>query len=164
MLRSLALTLLVWLVMALAITRGGGSASQKLAQPYGPTTSLEEHALDLLFQLRNARRPALRLRGEREPIVIVGRSAPLGRCSCHQTQPMPARIAARQSASAMDSLRERCRLKIGGVVDAARVMLGMPGGADQRAAFHRPWPELLHVALPHPWRHTSRGSGRSTDP
>ena len=39
--------------------------------PYGVTTGLENQALDLLFQLRDARQPNLRTRGEREPITII---------------------------------------------------------------------------------------------
>ena len=39
--------------------------------PYGLLTTLENRALDLLFQLRDARRPAERGRGLREPITIV---------------------------------------------------------------------------------------------
>jgi len=39
--------------------------------PYGLTTGLDNQALDLLFQLRDARNPQLRTRGEREPITII---------------------------------------------------------------------------------------------
>lgn len=39
--------------------------------PYGLTTGLDNQALDLLFQMRDARRPELRTRGEREPITII---------------------------------------------------------------------------------------------
>jgi adenylate cyclase len=39
--------------------------------PYGLTTGLDNQALDLLFQLRDARNPQLRTRGEREPLTII---------------------------------------------------------------------------------------------
>jgi adenylate cyclase len=68
---ALALALAVWAGVALAMRpireAGGGYGSN----PYGLTTSLENRALDLLFQLRDARRPDLRARGLREPITII---------------------------------------------------------------------------------------------
>src|SRR5260370_37028153 len=39
--------------------------------PYGLTTGLENHALDLLFQLRDARHPNVRARALSEPITII---------------------------------------------------------------------------------------------
>ncbi len=39
--------------------------------PYGVTTGLDNQALDLLFQMREARRPELRTRGQQEPITII---------------------------------------------------------------------------------------------
>src|SRR6185503_8565741 len=39
--------------------------------PYGLTTGLDNQALDLLFQMRDARHPGLRARGAREPITII---------------------------------------------------------------------------------------------
>ena len=39
--------------------------------PYGLLTGFENQALDLLFQLREARRPETRTRAEREPITII---------------------------------------------------------------------------------------------
>lgn len=39
--------------------------------PYGLLTGVDNDALDLLFQLRDARNPSLRTRGEREPITII---------------------------------------------------------------------------------------------
>ena len=39
--------------------------------PYGLTTGMDNQALDLLFQIRNARHSELRTRGDREPITII---------------------------------------------------------------------------------------------
>jgi hypothetical protein len=39
--------------------------------PYGLLTSLENAALDLLFQLRDARHPQIRQRAAAEPITII---------------------------------------------------------------------------------------------
>lgn len=39
--------------------------------PYGLVTGVDNDSLDLLFQLRDARNPQLRTRGEREPITII---------------------------------------------------------------------------------------------
>src|SRR2546423_2076826 len=68
---ALALALAVWLGVALAMRplreEGGGYERA----PYGLTTSLENRALDLLFQLRDARRPDARERGLKEPITII---------------------------------------------------------------------------------------------
>ena len=41
------------------------------SHPYGLTTGLENHALDLFFQLRDARHPNLRQRGLAEPITLI---------------------------------------------------------------------------------------------
>lgn len=62
------LTLAVWAGLALAmrpLKDADGS------YPYGVTTGLENNALDLLFQLRDARHPNLRQRGLSEPITII---------------------------------------------------------------------------------------------
>src|SRR5256714_3699522 len=68
---ALALALAVWLGVAFAMRplreEGGGYERN----PYGLTTSLENRALDLLFQLRDARRPETRERGLKEPITII---------------------------------------------------------------------------------------------
>jgi adenylate cyclase len=57
----------VWLGLALAM-RPGKDVS---ASPYGLTTSLENKALDLLFQMRDVLHPNLRTRGRDEPITII---------------------------------------------------------------------------------------------
>ena len=67
---GISLACLVWAGVALALRplRGDGSYS---SSPYGLSTGLENKALDLLFQLRDIRRPDLRTRGTREPIIII---------------------------------------------------------------------------------------------
>jgi adenylate cyclase len=68
---ALALTLAVWLIVALSMRplreEGGGYERN----PYGLTTALENRALDLLFQLRDARHHDQRGRGLSEPITII---------------------------------------------------------------------------------------------
>jgi adenylate cyclase len=68
---AVGLTLAVWAGVALAMRplRGAGGGYEE--NPYGLTTALENRALDLLFQLRDARRPDLRRRGLAEPITII---------------------------------------------------------------------------------------------
>ncbi len=65
------LTAVVWAATALSMRprrdAGGGYASH----PYGAMTGLEDDALDLLFQLRDARRKDLRSRGTDEPITLI---------------------------------------------------------------------------------------------
>lgn len=41
------------------------------SHPYGLITGLDNQAVDLLFQMRDARRPELRTRGQQEPITII---------------------------------------------------------------------------------------------
>lgn len=68
---ALGLTLVVWAGVALAmrpLREAGGGYEEN---PYGLTSSLENRALDLLFQLRDARRPEQRARGLNEPITII---------------------------------------------------------------------------------------------
>lgn len=68
---ALGLTLAVWAGVALAmrpLREAGGGYEEN---PYGLATPLENRALDLLFQLRDARRRDLRARGLQEPITII---------------------------------------------------------------------------------------------
>jgi adenylate cyclase len=68
---ALLLTLLVCVALALSmrpIRQADGRYDQS---PYGIVTPLENRALDLLFQLRDARHPELRGRGQAEPITII---------------------------------------------------------------------------------------------
>src|SRR6185295_17878006 len=64
---AIILTLAVWAGLALAMRPSTDFASR----PYGLTTGIENSALDLLFQLRDARHPELRQRGLSEPITII---------------------------------------------------------------------------------------------
>src|SRR5207237_5290289 len=68
---ALALALVVWLGVALAMRPLREESGGYERAPYGLTTSLENRALDLLFQLRDARHTELRERGLKEPITII---------------------------------------------------------------------------------------------
>lgn len=69
---AILLTLAVWAGLSLAMRplRDPGGSSYA-SHPYGLTTGLENHVLDLFFQLRDARHPNLRERGLAEPITII---------------------------------------------------------------------------------------------
>lgn len=66
-----ALTLVVLAGLALLMLPLRESDGRFDKNPYGLTTTLENRALDLLFQLRDARRPDSRARGLSEPITLV---------------------------------------------------------------------------------------------
>src|SRR2546421_1456067 len=68
---ALALALVVWLGVALAMRPLREESGGYERAPYGLTTSLENRALDLLFQLRDARDEELRERGLKERITII---------------------------------------------------------------------------------------------
>jgi adenylate cyclase len=63
--------LIVWAVMALAMHPIQDRDGSYATYPYGLTTPLENRALDLLFQMRDARHQELRERGLNEPITII---------------------------------------------------------------------------------------------
>jgi adenylate cyclase len=65
------LTLAVWAGLSVAMRPLRDSGGSYASYPYGLTTGLENHALDLFFQLRDARHPELRQRGLTEPITII---------------------------------------------------------------------------------------------
>ena len=65
------LTVAVWAGLSLAMRPLPDADGSYASRPYGLTTGLENQALDLLFQLRDARHPALRQRGSGEPITII---------------------------------------------------------------------------------------------
>jgi adenylate cyclase len=69
---ALLLLLLVWLIVALVMRPTPDADGSFASRPYGLTTSLENQAIDLLFQLRDARHPESRERARQEPIVIIG--------------------------------------------------------------------------------------------
>ncbi|HLL75402.1 MAG TPA: adenylate/guanylate cyclase domain-containing protein [Pyrinomonadaceae bacterium] len=68
---SLLLTLIVWGAITLALRPLADSPGRYVSRPYGYMTGLEDSALDLLFQLRNARQDSLKARGLAEPITII---------------------------------------------------------------------------------------------
>src|SRR5712692_1640380 len=68
---AIVLTGAVWLGLALAMRPLKDADGSFASYPYGLTTGLENRALDLLFQLRDARHPNLRARGLNEPITII---------------------------------------------------------------------------------------------
>jgi adenylate cyclase len=68
---ALALVVAVWAAVALSMRPLRESSGSYETYPYGLTTSLENRALDLLFQLRDARHPEFRGRGLNEPVTII---------------------------------------------------------------------------------------------
>jgi adenylate cyclase len=86
---AVALTLVVWLGVALAMRPTRDAGGSYGANPYGLVTSLENRALDLLFQLRDVRRPELRSRGLGEPITIIEIDEPSIRASNVRLQKWP---------------------------------------------------------------------------
>ncbi len=65
------ITLIVAALVSLLMRPVKDADGSYATYPYGLTTGLDNQALDLLFQMRDARRPELRTRGEREPITII---------------------------------------------------------------------------------------------
>ena len=68
---AILLTLIVWAGLALAMRPLKDADGSYASHPYGWMTGLENQAVDLLFQLRDARRPNLRSRGLSEAITII---------------------------------------------------------------------------------------------
>jgi adenylate cyclase len=68
---AIVLTLVVWAGISLAMLPMKDADDSYASNPYGLLTSLDNHSLDLFFQLRDARRPNLRGRGLAEPITII---------------------------------------------------------------------------------------------
>jgi len=65
------ITLIVWAVLSALIRPVKDASGWYATYPYGVMTGLDNQALDLLFQMRDARRPELRTRGQQEPITII---------------------------------------------------------------------------------------------
>src|SRR6476646_2849988 len=63
--------LIIWLAVALAMRPLRDSDGSFASYPYGLMTDLENKAVDLLFQTRDARHQDLRSRGLREPLTII---------------------------------------------------------------------------------------------
>lgn len=68
---ALLLALAVWVSLALAMRPLSESDGRYGKNPFGIVTALENRALDLLFQLRDAKHPDTRERGRSEPITII---------------------------------------------------------------------------------------------
>lgn len=65
------ITLVVWAGVSVAMRSLRDASGSYASYPYGLITGVDNDALDLLFQLRDARNPQLRTRGEREPVTII---------------------------------------------------------------------------------------------
>ena len=65
------LTCAVWLGLVLALRPLKDADGRYASYPYGLSTSLENSALDQLFQIRDALNPSLRTRGTTEPITLI---------------------------------------------------------------------------------------------
>lgn len=70
-LAAVLITLFVWVIVSLLMRPAKDANGSYATYPYGLTTGLDNQALDLLFQMRDARHPELRTRGQREPITII---------------------------------------------------------------------------------------------
>src|SRR6266566_1903486 len=68
---AILIAAVVWAGLALALRPMKDADGTFASRPYGLSTGLENKALDLLFQLRDVRRPGLRTRGLSEPITII---------------------------------------------------------------------------------------------
>ncbi len=68
---AVLLSLVVWLSLALAMRPLREPDGRYGKNPFGIVTSLENRALDMLFQLRDAMHPDTRQRGRQEPITII---------------------------------------------------------------------------------------------
>ncbi|MGH9931199.1 MAG: CHASE2 domain-containing protein [Pyrinomonadaceae bacterium] len=68
---AIMLTCVIWGGLALVMRPLRDADGSYASHPYGLMTGLENQALDLFFQLRDARHQDLRTRGLREPITIV---------------------------------------------------------------------------------------------
>jgi adenylate cyclase len=65
------ITLIVWAIASLLMLPVKDADGSYATRPYGLITGLDNQAVDLLFQMRDARHPELRTRGQREPITII---------------------------------------------------------------------------------------------
>jgi adenylate cyclase len=68
---AIAIVVAVWLGLVLAMRPVRDADGSFASHPYGLTTQSENHALDLLFQLRDLRGPERSRRGFNEPITII---------------------------------------------------------------------------------------------
>lgn len=151
---AIALTLAVWAGLALAMRPLKDADGSYASHPYGLMTGLENQAIDLFFQLRDARRPNLRSRGLSEPITMIEIDEPAIKASNVRLQKWPrdwyARLVDRASeggasvigldtflseeggASAEDKVADQKLVKA--IVDAGNVVIAMKtaaGGSDE---------------------------------
>lgn len=68
---AVLLTFTIWIGLSLGLLPLEDTNGEYSSRPYGLFTGLENHTVDILFQLRNATQPKLRDRGLYEPITIV---------------------------------------------------------------------------------------------
>lgn len=68
---AVLLTCAIWASVALLMCPLKNADGSYASYPQGLTTEVENRALDLLFQLRDARHPGMRARGLGEPISII---------------------------------------------------------------------------------------------
>ena len=68
---AILVTVIVWMVLALCLWPLKDADGSYASSPYGLTTNLENKAVDLLFQIRDATNPERRVQGLKEPITII---------------------------------------------------------------------------------------------
>lgn len=115
------LTIAIWAALALAMRPLRDANGTYASRPYGLTTGVENSALDLLFQLRDARHPELRKRGEAEPITIIEIDDATIKASGVRIQKWPRDLYARL----IDSASQR-----GAAVIGLDIFLSEAGGAS----------------------------------
>jgi adenylate cyclase len=115
------ITLIVWVLVSLLMRPVTDGSGLYATYPYGLTTSMDNQALDLLFQLRNARHPEMRARGEREPVTIIEIDDATIKASGVRIQKWPRDLYARL----IDSAREG-----GAAVIGLDLFLSEAGGAS----------------------------------
>ena len=71
LLLAAVLTLVVWVSLGLAMLPIPEADGRLGKNPFGIVTALENRALDILFQLRDALHPETRRRGPSEPITLI---------------------------------------------------------------------------------------------
>ena len=68
---AVLLTAAIWAAVSLAMLPRADREGSYSSRPYGYATGIEDTALDLLFQLRDARHKETRARGLAEPITLI---------------------------------------------------------------------------------------------
>ena len=121
------ITLVVWVSVSLLMRPMKDADGSYATYPYGLTTGMDNQALDLLFQLRNARHSEMRTRGEHEPITIIEIDDATIKASGVRIQKWPRDLYARLIDSASEG---------GAAVIGLDLFLSEAGGAsaEERAA------------------------------